>query len=123
MVDGPPGIGCPVIASLTGADSALVVTEPTLSGLHDLQRVVGLARHFKIPLSVCINKYDINGVVTKQICDYCREQTLPVVGKIPFDPQVTAAQLESVSVVERDSSPAAKAIRDIWTEIQLSLVY
>jgi MinD superfamily P-loop ATPase len=121
LVDGPPGIGCPVIASLTGANTALVVTESTMSGLHDLQRVVGLARHFGIPVSVCINKYDINDTVTQQICDYCREQGLSVVGKIPFDPQVTAAQMESVSVVEHNSSPAAEAIRDIWIKVQLLL--
>jgi MinD superfamily P-loop ATPase len=123
LVDGPPGIGCPVIASLTGADGALVVTEPTVSGLHDLQRIVGLAGHFKIPLSVCINKYDINGAVAGRIRDCCLEWALPVVGQIPFDPQVTAAQLDGVSVVERDSSPAAEAIRNIWSEVQLSLVH
>jgi MinD superfamily P-loop ATPase len=121
LIDGPPGIGCPVIASLTGADRVLVVTEPSVSGLHDLQRVVGLARHFGIPVSVCVNKYDINTIITKEICDYCREQRLAVVGRIPFDPEVTAAQLASTSVVERDSSPAAGAIRDVWDSVQLSL--
>ena len=121
LVDGPPGIGCPVIASLSGADTALVVTEPTLSGLHDLKRVVDLAKHFGIPVTVCVNKYDINETMTERIGDYCREQRLSVVGKIPFDPQVTAAQLKGVSVVEHNSSPAAEAIRDIWNKVQLSL--
>ena len=121
LVDGPPGIGCPVIASLTGATVALVVTEPTVSGLHDLERVVELAGYFHIPVFVCINKYDINSVVTEKICDYCREQKLTFVGKIPYDPEVTAAQLAGTSVVEHNSSAAAKAIEDTWRNIQLSL--
>lgn len=121
LVDGPPGIGCPVIASLTGADSVLVVTEPSMSGLHDLQRVVGLAEHFGIPVSVCINKFDINTAVTKDINEFCRERRLFVAGEIPFDPQVTAAQLASTSAVEHDSSPAAEAIKETWSKIQLSL--
>lgn len=118
LVDGPPGIGCPVIATLSGADVALVVTEPTRSGMHDLGRVVGLARHFGVPVYVCINKSDINDAMTQQICDYCQNQDLRVIGKIPFDPQVTAAQVAGTTVVEHDSSPAAKAIEKIWKKIE-----
>ncbi len=121
LVDGPPGIGCPVIATLTGADQVLIVTEPTITGLHDLRRVNDLARFFGIPVSVCINKHDINDKVCEEIIKYCEENTLPVAGKIPFDPQVTAAQLEGVSVVERDSSPAAQAIKDIWANIEKTM--
>jgi len=121
LVDGPPGIGCPVIASLTGADVALVVTEPTVSGLHDLKRVVGVAGHFHIPVLVCINKHDINDAVSEKIMEYCRDQGLTFVGKIPFDPEVTAAQLAATSVVEHNSSEAAEAIRNTWKKIQLTL--
>ena len=121
LVDGPPGIGCPVIASLTGADAALVVTAPTVSGVHDLKRVVDLAGHFRIPVLVCINKHDINDAISEKIVEYCADQGLTFVGKIPFDPEVTAAQLAATTVVEHDSSAAAGAIKDTWKKIQLSL--
>lgn len=117
LVDGPPGIGCPVIASLSGASAVLAVTEPTPSGLHDLRRVVGLARHFGIPVSVCVNKYDINEGVSEEIVAYCRQGDLPVVGKIPYDSSVTAAQMAGISIVQYDSSPAAKAIEETWRAI------
>ena len=122
LVDGPPGIGCPVIASLSGADMAFVVAEPTLSGMHDLKRVADLARHFGVPVFVCINKSDINNAMTDRISEYCQGERLTVVGKIPFDPQVTQAQLESIAVVERDSSPAAEAIKNIWGKIEPMLL-
>jgi MinD superfamily P-loop ATPase len=121
LVDGPPGIGCPVIASLTGASVAVVVTEPTVSGVHDLKRVVGLAGFFHLPVLVCINKYDINETVSDEIQEYCRDEGLTFVGKIPYDPEVTAAQLAATSVVEHNSSPSAEAIRETWENIQLSL--
>jgi len=121
IVDGPPGIGCPVIASLAGADLVLVVTEPTLSGLHDLERVVQLTRHFNIPVAVCLNKDDLNTTVALSIIDYCEQQGLPVVGQIPYDPQVTTAQLSNRSVVEQGDSPAAAAIRKVWKQIEQSL--
>lgn len=121
IVDGPPGIGCPVIATLTGADLVLVVTEPTLSGLHDLERVVQLTRHFDIPVAVCLNKHDLNSTVAQNIFDYCDQEGLQMVGQIPYDPQVTAAQLASRSVVEQGASPAAGAIREVWKQIEQSL--
>jgi MinD superfamily P-loop ATPase len=123
IVDGPPGIGCPVIASLADADLALVVTEPTLSGLHDLDRVVVLASHFEIPVAVCLNKHDLNTNVAQQVCDYCQQLKLQMVGPIPYDPQVTAAQLAGTSVVEHNSSLAASAILKVWkrTEELLAL--
>ncbi len=121
IVDGPPGIGCPVIASLAGADLVLVVTEPTLSGLHDLKRVVQLTRHFDIPVAVCLNKHDLNSTVAQNIFDYCDQEGLLMVGQIPYDPQVTAAQLAGRSVVEQGVSPAAGAIREVWKQIELSL--
>jgi len=117
LVDGPPGIGCPVIASLAGADLALVVTEPTMSGLHDLERVVQLTRHFGVPVAICLNKHDLNDTIAQKIGDYCDIEELPMVGRIPYDPQVTAAQLASTSVVEHNASPAAIAIREIWNRV------
>jgi len=87
--DGPPGIGCPVISSLSGANLALLVTEPTLSGIHDLERVIGVCHHFGVPAIVCINKYDINEDNTRQIENYCLGQGVEVATKIPFDNVVT----------------------------------
>ncbi|HOX06797.1 MAG TPA: 4Fe-4S binding protein [Planctomycetota bacterium] len=115
LVDGPPGIGCPVIASVTGATLVLAVTEPTLSGRHDLERVLKLARHFDIPAMAAVNKADINPQAAGEIELFCREHGVGFAGRIPYDPAVTRAQLAGKSVVEmpRDSG-AAGAIRDIW---------
>ena len=121
IIDGSPGIGCPVIASITAASLVLAVTEPSLSGLHDLERVVDLAGHFKIPVIVCINKYDINTEMAKRIEEYCLEQKLKVVGKIPYDPVVTRAQLAKASVVEYSGAPVALEIKKMWREINYIL--
>ena len=94
--DGPPGIGCPVISSLSGANLALLVTEPTLSGIHDLERVLGVCRHFDVPTLVCINKYDINGDNTRQIENYCLELGVEVASRIPFDNVVTEAMVKGL---------------------------
>ncbi|MBW2146881.1 MAG: 4Fe-4S binding protein [Deltaproteobacteria bacterium] len=117
LVDGPPGIGCPVISSLTGASLVLVVTEPTLSGLHDMERVLSLARFFKIPSVVCVNKYDLNPQITEKIEAQCRQQKVRLVGKIPYDNAVTRAQLMGKSVVEYSGSPVSMAIRRMWEEV------
>jgi len=114
IIDGPPGIGCPVIASLSGVDCALIVTEPTLSGLHDAQRVMEVARHFNIPVKLIVNKYDLNPAMTEKIEDFCYKQTIPVVGKIPFDKGVVEALVEGRTIVERAASLAADQIRKIW---------
>ena len=100
IVDGPPGIGCPVIAAISGVDLLLAVTEPTLSGIHDLERVVGVAKHFNVPVTVCINKYDINTENTSKIEDYCLKNGLEVAGKILYDPGVTKAMVNKKSVIE-----------------------
>lgn len=118
IVDGPPGIGCPVIASVTGASEILVVTEPSVSGEHDLKRVLGLARHFGIPAAVCVNKWDINEEMTKQIESGARREGAQVVGRIRYDRGVTAAQMQGLAVVETDS-PAAEDIRQIWNQLAL----
>jgi MinD superfamily P-loop ATPase len=115
LVDGPPGIGCPVIASVTGADLVLAVTEPTLSGRHDLERVLGLARHFGIPAMVAVNRADINPEIAGGIERFCRENGVESAGRIPYDPAVTRAQLAGRSVVELPGEGgAAGAIGEIW---------
>ncbi|HSA32473.1 MAG TPA: ATP-binding protein [bacterium] len=113
IVDGPPGIGCPVIASLTGASWVLVVTEPTVSGEHDMIRVLELARHFGIPAAVCVNKYDINLGTAVRIESAARDRGAFITGRIPYDPAVTVAQLKGKSVVET-GGPAAEAIQQMW---------
>ena len=117
LADGSPGIGCPVIASITGARMALVVTEPTLSGLHDMRRVAELTRHFGVATSVCINKADINSELADRLEREARELGLAVLGRIPFDPAVTHAQVRGRSVVEYGDSPAAREIRLIWERV------
>jgi MinD superfamily P-loop ATPase len=117
IMDGSPGIGCPVIASLAGTDLALVVTEPTPSGFHDMERIVGLAYHFKIPAACCINKYDLNHDNTDGIERWCRAQSIPVVGKIAFDPAVTESVVRSVPYVEYASNSSADEIRRMWLSL------
>lgn len=118
ITDGPPGIGCPVISSLTGANLALIVTEPTLSGMHDLERVLGVCRHFNIPPLVCVNKYDINEDNTRQIETQCREQGVEVAAKIPFDNAVTEAIVQGVPVVEYSDGKVSHEIETLWQRIE-----
>jgi MinD superfamily P-loop ATPase len=113
--DGPPGIGCPVIASLSGVSLALVITEPTVSGLHDLQRVLALARHFSVPTAVCVNKWDINPQQTERIEAAARSAGAEVTGRIRYDRCVTQAQLQQKAVVEFDST-AGDDIRKVWKQ-------
>lgn len=120
IIDGPPGIGCPVIASLSGVDKALIVTEPTFSGLHDLKRVLKLVEHFKLEAFVCINKYDINPEVAKEIEEYCRAMKIKVIGKIPYDEKVTEAMVNGKAIVEYDGeAKASKEIRKIFSSLTL----
>ena len=115
LTDGPPGLACPVIASIAGATAVLIVTEPTLSGHHDMDRVVELANHFEIPASICINKYDLNPDMAGVIEQYAKERGLPILGKIPFDPIFTKAMVQKQTVIEYDGrSQAAQALREIW---------
>jgi MinD superfamily P-loop ATPase len=115
--DGPPGIGCPVISSLSGASLALLVTEPTLSGMHDLERVLGACRHFSVPARVCINKYDINEGNTQQIESYCSAQGIAVAAKIPFDNVVTEALVRGVPVVEYSDGRVSQEIKTLWNHV------
>ena len=114
IMDGSPGIGCPVIASLTGTDLALIVTEPTLSGLHDLERIADLIRHFKIRPACCVNKFDLNGEIAGGIEDWCAARSIPVLGRIPFDPAVMESVVRGSPFVEYASNPTAAEIRRIW---------
>jgi MinD superfamily P-loop ATPase len=113
MVDGPPGIGCPVIASVTGASLVLIVTEPTVSGEHDLERVLALARHFDVPAAICVNKWDINPEMTERIERKAQQAGARVVGRVRYDRAVTDAQMQQRAVVEIDA-PAGQDIRQIW---------
>jgi len=114
IIDGPPGIGCPVIASLSGVDCALIVTEPTLSGLHDAERVMEVAKHFNIPVKLAVNKYDLNPVMTEKIEAFCRYRNVSVVGKIAFDKTVVEALVEGKTIVEYSNSAVADEVKNIW---------
>ena len=117
IVDGPPGIGCPVISSMTGVDLAVVVTEPTLSGLHDLKRVAQLARQFDVKTAVCVNKFDLNEEITGNIEEYCRSVGIENLGRIPYDKTVIEALVRGEAVVLSGDSPAAWAVGNIWKNI------
>jgi MinD superfamily P-loop ATPase len=119
--DGPPGIGCPVISSLSGAALALIVTEPTLSGIHDLERVLGVCRHFDVPAMVCVNKHDINQENTHRIESYCLSQGVEVVARIPFDNVVTEAMIHGVPVVEYRRNGVSQQIEALWETVSKSL--
>ena len=119
--DGPPGIGCPVISSLSGASLALIVTEPTLSGIHDMERVLGVCQHFGVPAMVCINKYDINDENTIAINNYCRENGVEVAAMIPFDNVVTEAMVKGLSVMEYSGGRVAREIESLWQCINRKL--
>ena len=121
LIDGSPGIGCPVIASLTGADLALVVTEPTVSGLHDLERVAGVARKLGVQVTVSINKHDINPDAALRIEDWCTGEDIQVAGRIPYDDDVTEAQVNGLSVVEHSNGPASAAIKELWSNVSAIL--
>jgi len=119
--DGPPGIGCPVISSLSGASLALLVTEPSFSGIHDLERVLGVCQHFSVPALVCINKYDINEENTHQIESYCLSQGVKVAARIPFDEAVTEAMIQGVPVVEYSPDGVSRQIEALWETVSKSL--
>ena len=117
IIDGSPGIGCPVIASISGADMVLIVAEPTISGMHDMKRIIDTARHFGVSCVVCINKFDVNPDNTKDIEDYCTDLAIPVIGKIPFDETVIKAVNQCQSIACYPHSPAGKAIASIWLKL------
>ncbi len=117
LIDGPPGIGCPVIASITGVDLVLIVTEPTLSAIHDLERIIGVAQHFHIPSVVCINKSSINAENTSKIEQYCKKNNILIVGKLPYDTTITQAMIHEQSVIEFSDGVLSQNICDMWDKI------
>lgn len=117
LVDGPPGIGCPVIASVTGADAVLIVTEPSVSGQHDLERVIELVRHFNIPAYLCINKFDLNLNISEGIEKKAIAGGVRLAGRIRYDRSVTLAQVRKLPVAAIPDSPAAQDIRATWDNI------
>jgi len=118
IVDGAPGIGCPVIASLSGIDFALVVTEPTLSGLHDARRVIEVAAHFKIPVKLVVNKHDLNSAMTSQIESFCQKEGIPLIGKVPFDKSVVESITRGQTIIEYSDSHVKEEIIRIWDQIK-----
>jgi MinD superfamily P-loop ATPase len=121
ITDGPPGIGCPVISSLSGASLALLVTEPTLSGIHDLERVIGVCRHFGVPVLVCVNKYDLNEENTYRIESYCGSEGIEVAARISFDNVITEAIVQGLPVVEYSDSKVTQQIKELWQAISVKL--
>ncbi len=119
--DGPPGIGCPVISSLSGARLALLVTEPTLSGMHDLERVLGVCLHFGVPAAVCINKYDLNEENARKIESQCLEQGVDIAGRLPFDNAVTESIVRGVPVVEYSNGRITSEIEKMWHRLSMTL--
>jgi MinD superfamily P-loop ATPase len=118
IIDGPPGIGCPVTASMTGVDLVLAVTEPTLSGIHDLERILKLSDHFKIPSMVCINKFDINLQNSEQIGSYCESNGSKIMGKIPYEPKVVEALVNRKTVMEYPCNGVERIIHRMWEEVE-----
>jgi MinD superfamily P-loop ATPase len=119
LCDGAPGIGCPVISSLSGASLAVAVTEPTPSGRHDLERVAGLCQHFRIPLAVIINKYDLNQGETLRIEEFCRAGDFPVAAHLPHDPVVTRAMVQGLVVTEMPEAPFNHELERAWSRLEV----
>jgi MinD superfamily P-loop ATPase len=121
IIDGPPGIGCPVIASITGVLHVLIVTEPTLSGMHDLDRIIQLTKHFRINASVCINKSTISHDNTEKIKETCSKFDIEVIGTIPLDTDFVKAQIAGKTIVEYSNSVASQAIKSVWDTLYAKL--
>ena len=117
IIDGPPGIGCPVMATLTGVDYAIVVTEPTLSGIHDMERAVAVAHHFNIQTGCVVNKYDINPGHTYRIKDWCRQNLVTILGEIPFDQSIVRSVMDRVPFIEYTKNTVTDIIAGIWEQL------
>jgi len=118
FIDGAPGIGCPVIAAVTGTDCALVVSEPTVSGLHDLERIVEICEHFGVPTAVCVNKADINPAKTDQIAAFCEQNGIRLLARIPYDQVVIAAMQRGLAVTELDRNAVSDALGALWAALR-----
>ena len=121
LTDGPPGTGCPVIATITGATAVLIIAEATVSGLHDMNRVADLAAHFKVPAMVCINKFDLNLSQTQAIEEIARQKGIAVLGRIPFDPVFTQSMIAAKNIFEYDpDSETCAIVKEIWDRVLTS---
>ena len=118
LLDGPPGTGCPVTASIRGANYALIVTEPTQSGLHDLDRIFLVAKHFRVPAFLVINKADLNEQICGKIIAFAQERHLPILGEIPYDERIFSLQSKAKPLIEVDESAATDALRFIWQRLK-----
>ncbi|NLF00393.1 MAG: 4Fe-4S binding protein [Anaerolineales bacterium] len=118
LVDGPPGIGCPVISATAGADVALHVVEPTVSGVHDLERIMATTDHFGVPSLVLVNKADLNLARSDAIGDFCAERGVPLVGRVPYDTVVTEAMVRGQPVTAYADGPVTAALRSVWERIR-----
>lgn len=114
LIDGPPGIGCPVIAACAGARLALLVVEPTVSGVHDLERILATTEHFRVPAAAVVNKYDINPDRTEEIADFCASRDVPLLGRVPFDTVVTEAMVQAQPVTIFSDGPVSQELKQIW---------
>ena len=122
LTDGPPGVGCPVIAALGGASGVLIVTEPTVSGKHDMERVVRLAAHFKVPAMVCVNKFDLNLDQTHAIEEFAEENNVSCLGRIPFDPIFTKAMVQGQNIFDYDTeSETGQVVKQVWEKTREAL--
>ncbi|WP_299578750.1 P-loop NTPase [uncultured Sunxiuqinia sp.] len=118
LIDGPPGIGCPAISSLTGIDKVVLVSEPSKSGIHDLKRIVKLAQHFRVKIYVVINKYDLSSSLSKALEDWCQLMRIPIIGKLPFDRLVVDAMVNGESITNwAPDSAISHEIRKIWNKL------
>ena len=118
LIDGPPGVGCPVISAITGVDLVVIVTEPTFSGIHDLKRVIDVANHFEIPQAIIINKKDINPKKKNEIKSFCENHDIPLLGSIPYDTLVTKAMIEEKAIPEYDKGNVTSSIIESWAALR-----
>ena len=124
LVDGPPGIGCPVIAACNQSDLAVIVTEPTPSGIHDMQRILDTIYHFKLPAFIVINKSDLHPQNTQKIMGVCRQRDVPILGEIPFDPQFNQAMIHAQPITQfAPQSDSSKSIENIWHNLKEQIVF
>lgn len=118
IIDGPPGIGCPVIAAMAGVSLVLIVTEPTLTGRMDLERIHGVSSHFGIPAVVCINKYDINVGNAREIEEFCEEKGIDLGGRLPYDNVTTEAMIQGRTVVEYSDGDFSREVTNAWKRVK-----
>ena len=118
LIDGAPGIGCPVISSLAGADFVLIVTEPTIPGFHDLKRVYELVRKFNIPAGCIINKYDLNTDLSKQIENYLASEEIPLISTLPYDESFTRAMIQGQTIIEYNQNSLSEIINQSWNKVK-----